>query len=146
MRTGLKSSCITTNRRHLIRERFSDRAGLASGQADDEIHAADTMKKTVRRPLWHDHHLYDCPRVPYNCGDWQINEVSGLIRTYCTRRLYNGRCCTTAFSRTAYSSSTGQTTKNEQESEARMMVRLGSIHTDCCPSWFRYSIQQSGSG
>ncbi|MDI9515275.1 MAG: ATP-binding protein [Clostridiaceae bacterium] len=37
----------TTNRRHLIKERFSDRAGLASGQADDEIHAADTMEEKL---------------------------------------------------------------------------------------------------
>lgn len=33
----------TTNRRHLIRERFSDRAGLG----DDEIHAADTMEEKL---------------------------------------------------------------------------------------------------
>ena len=37
----------TTNRRHLIKERFSDRAGLTSGQADDEIHAADTMQEKL---------------------------------------------------------------------------------------------------
>ena len=34
----------TTNRRHLVRERFSDRSGLMSDQADDEIHAADTIE------------------------------------------------------------------------------------------------------
>src|SRR5690606_17383470 len=37
----------TTNRRHLIKERFSDRAGLTSGHADDEIHAADTMQENL---------------------------------------------------------------------------------------------------
>ena len=37
----------TTNRRHLVRERFSDRAGLMSDQADDEIHAADTMEEKL---------------------------------------------------------------------------------------------------
>jgi len=37
----------TTNRRHLVRERFSDRAGLTSGNADDEIHAADTMEEKL---------------------------------------------------------------------------------------------------
>lgn len=35
----------TTNRRHLIRERFSDRAGL--GNAGDEVHAADTMEEKL---------------------------------------------------------------------------------------------------
>ena len=37
----------TSNRKHLIKERFSDRAGLASGNIDDEIRAADTMQEKL---------------------------------------------------------------------------------------------------
>lgn len=37
----------TTNRRHLIRERFSDRTGLATGNENDEIHAADTIQEKL---------------------------------------------------------------------------------------------------
>lgn len=37
----------TSNRKHLVRERFSDRAGLASGNADDEVRAADTMQEKL---------------------------------------------------------------------------------------------------
>lgn len=37
----------TTNRRHLVRERFSDRAGFGSGKDDDEIHAADTIQEKL---------------------------------------------------------------------------------------------------
>ena len=37
----------TSNRKHLIKERFSDRAGLASGNADDEVRAADTMQEKL---------------------------------------------------------------------------------------------------
>jgi len=37
----------TSNRKHLIKERFSDRAGLASGSADDEVRAADTIQEKL---------------------------------------------------------------------------------------------------
>lgn len=37
----------TSNRSHLIKERFSDRAGFASGDPDDEVHAADTMQEKL---------------------------------------------------------------------------------------------------
>ncbi|HZK18966.1 MAG TPA: ATP-binding protein [Clostridia bacterium] len=37
----------TSNRRHLIKERFSDRAGLLSGNRDDEVHAGDTMQEKL---------------------------------------------------------------------------------------------------
>ncbi|MGI6668142.1 MAG: ATP-binding protein [Acetivibrionales bacterium] len=37
----------TSNRKHLIRERFSERAGLLSGNADDEVRAADTMQEKL---------------------------------------------------------------------------------------------------
>ncbi len=37
----------TSNRRHLIKEKFSDRAGLQSGDADDEIRAADTIQEKL---------------------------------------------------------------------------------------------------
>jgi len=37
----------TTNRRHLVKERFSDRAGLMSDDANDEIHAADTIEEKL---------------------------------------------------------------------------------------------------
>ncbi len=37
----------TSNRKHLIKERFSDRAGLTSGNIDDEIRAADTMQEKL---------------------------------------------------------------------------------------------------
>jgi hypothetical protein len=37
----------TSNRKHLIKERFSDRAGLASGNTDDEVRAADTMQEKL---------------------------------------------------------------------------------------------------
>lgn len=37
----------TTNRRHLIKERFSDRRGLISDNANDEIHAADTIQEKL---------------------------------------------------------------------------------------------------
>lgn len=35
----------TSNRRHLIKETFSDRAGMGSGNHDDEVRAADTMQE-----------------------------------------------------------------------------------------------------
>lgn len=37
----------TSNRKHLIKEKFSDRAGLVSGNADDEVRAADTMQEKL---------------------------------------------------------------------------------------------------
>ncbi|NLM45629.1 MAG: ATP-binding protein, partial [Firmicutes bacterium] len=37
----------TSNRRHLVREKFSDRAGLHSGEHDDEIRAADTLQEKL---------------------------------------------------------------------------------------------------
>jgi hypothetical protein len=37
----------TSNRKHIIKEKFSDRAGLASGNADDEVRAADTMQEKL---------------------------------------------------------------------------------------------------
>jgi predicted AAA+ superfamily ATPase len=37
----------TSNRKHLIKERFSERAGLASGSVDDEIRAADTIQEKL---------------------------------------------------------------------------------------------------
>ncbi|MCR4434621.1 MAG: ATP-binding protein [Clostridiales bacterium] len=37
----------TSNRRHLIKENFSDRAGLLSGNGDDEIRSADTMQEKL---------------------------------------------------------------------------------------------------
>lgn len=37
----------TSNRRHLIKERFSDRAGLSSGDRDDEVRSADTMQEKL---------------------------------------------------------------------------------------------------
>lgn len=37
----------TSNRSHLIKERFSDRAGFASGDPDDEVHAVDTMQEKL---------------------------------------------------------------------------------------------------
>lgn len=37
----------TSNRKHLIKERFSDRAGLVSGNADDEVRAADTIQEKL---------------------------------------------------------------------------------------------------
>lgn len=37
----------TSNRRHLIKEKFSDRLGLQSGNADDEIRAADTLQEKL---------------------------------------------------------------------------------------------------
>jgi len=37
----------TSNRRHLVKERFSDRSGLASDNRDDEIRAADTMQEKL---------------------------------------------------------------------------------------------------
>ncbi len=37
----------TSNRSHLIKERFSDRAGFVSGDSDDEVHAADTMQEKL---------------------------------------------------------------------------------------------------
>jgi predicted AAA+ superfamily ATPase len=37
----------TSNRKHLIKERFSDRAGLGSGNTDDEVRAADTMQEKL---------------------------------------------------------------------------------------------------
>ncbi|NLK87789.1 MAG: ATP-binding protein [Clostridiaceae bacterium] len=37
----------TSNRKHLIKERFSDRAGLVSGNAEDEVRAADTMQEKL---------------------------------------------------------------------------------------------------
>jgi predicted AAA+ superfamily ATPase len=37
----------TSNRKHLIKERFSDRAGLVSGNAEDEVRAADTIQEKL---------------------------------------------------------------------------------------------------
>lgn len=37
----------TSNRRHLIKEKFSDRAGLQYGTGDDEVRAADTMQEKL---------------------------------------------------------------------------------------------------
>ena len=37
----------TSNRRHLIKEKFSDRAGLQYGDRDDEIRAYDTMQEKL---------------------------------------------------------------------------------------------------
>ncbi|HHX62169.1 MAG TPA: ATP-binding protein [Epulopiscium sp.] len=37
----------TSNRRHLIKEKFSDRAGLSSVNASDEVRAADTMQEKL---------------------------------------------------------------------------------------------------
>jgi predicted AAA+ superfamily ATPase len=37
----------TSNRKHLIKERFSDRSGLSSGNIDDEVRAADTMQEKL---------------------------------------------------------------------------------------------------
>lgn len=37
----------TSNRRHLIKEKFSDRKGLQSDNADDEIRAADTIQEKL---------------------------------------------------------------------------------------------------
>lgn len=37
----------TSNRRHLIKEKFSDRAGLTSGNPDEEIHASDTIQEKL---------------------------------------------------------------------------------------------------
>lgn len=37
----------TTNRRHLVKERFSERAGLMSDDLNDEIHAADTIEEKL---------------------------------------------------------------------------------------------------
>ena len=37
----------TSNRRHLIKEKFSDRSGLTSGNPDDEIHASDTIQEKL---------------------------------------------------------------------------------------------------
>ncbi len=37
----------TSNRKHLIKEKFSDRAGLVSGDAGDEVRAADTMQEKL---------------------------------------------------------------------------------------------------
>lgn len=37
----------TSNRKHLIKERFSDRTGLYSGNADDEVRAADTLQEKL---------------------------------------------------------------------------------------------------
>lgn len=37
----------TSNRRHLIKEKFSDRAGLMSMNSDDEVRAADTMQEKM---------------------------------------------------------------------------------------------------
>jgi uncharacterized protein len=37
----------TSNRRHLIKEKFSDRAGLAYGSLDDEVRAADSMQEKL---------------------------------------------------------------------------------------------------
>jgi len=37
----------TSNRKHLIKERFSDRTGLVSGNADDEVRAADTIQEKL---------------------------------------------------------------------------------------------------
>ncbi len=37
----------TSNRRHLIKEKFSDRMGLQSNNMDDEVRAADTMEEKL---------------------------------------------------------------------------------------------------
>lgn len=37
----------TSNRRHLVKEKFSDRAGLHYGTADDEVRAADSMQEKL---------------------------------------------------------------------------------------------------
>lgn len=37
----------TSNRRHLVKEKFSDRAGLISGSSEDEIRAADTIQEKL---------------------------------------------------------------------------------------------------
>jgi hypothetical protein len=37
----------TSNRRHLIKEKFSDRLGFQSGGSDDEIRAADTLQEKL---------------------------------------------------------------------------------------------------
>jgi len=37
----------TSNRRHLIKEKFSDRAGINSGNRDDEIRAQDTIQEKL---------------------------------------------------------------------------------------------------
>lgn len=37
----------TSNRRHLVKEKFSDRAGFHSGNQDDEIRAQDTMQEKL---------------------------------------------------------------------------------------------------
>lgn len=37
----------TSNRKHLIKESFSDRAGLMSANADDEVRAVDTMQEKL---------------------------------------------------------------------------------------------------
>ena len=37
----------TSNRRHLIKEKFSDRSGLSSGNEDDEVRSADTMQEKL---------------------------------------------------------------------------------------------------
>jgi len=37
----------TSNRKHLIKEKFSDRAGLMYGGSDDEVRAADTMQEKL---------------------------------------------------------------------------------------------------
>ncbi|HZK54954.1 MAG TPA: ATP-binding protein [Desulfosporosinus sp.] len=37
----------TSNRRHLVKEYFSERAGLQSGNHDEEVHAGDTMQEKL---------------------------------------------------------------------------------------------------
>ncbi len=37
----------TSNRRHLVKEKFSDRAGLHSGNAEDEIRASDSIQEKL---------------------------------------------------------------------------------------------------
>lgn len=37
----------TSNRRHLIKEKFSERQGLMSGNYEDEVHAGDTMQEKL---------------------------------------------------------------------------------------------------
>ncbi|MDP4092561.1 MAG: ATP-binding protein [Bacillota bacterium] len=37
----------TSNRRHLVKEKFSDRSGLSSGSADDEVRSADTLQEKL---------------------------------------------------------------------------------------------------
>jgi len=37
----------TSNRRHLVKEKFSDREGLGGSYAEDEIHAADSMEEKL---------------------------------------------------------------------------------------------------